>query len=643
MKVAPYGSWVSPLSAEALTRATRSLSEARLVGDWLYWLESVPAERGRVTIMRARADAPESARVLVPEPFSVRSRVHEYGGGAYCVGEYSVLFSSFKDGALIEIRDGALRPIVALEGWRFADLNLHPEGRSVAAVAEIHAAARDPENRLVRIDLDTGAISTLARGADFYAAPRFSPDGRSLAWVSWHHPNMPWDETELWLGTFRADGSLDARRIDCGASITQPAWSPSGKTLFWITDASGYWNPAAYSAGEIRRLPPDAAEYAGPAWSLASRTYCPLDDETLIAQRIVNADAELVRVSFDGARERIETGYSGYGSIGVENGRLVFIGAAAERLPELVVADLEGHPRAVVRTAGEVPMAAEEVSHARAIEFESADGSTAHAFFYPPTNPRFRGRDGERPPLVVMTHGGPTAMASPTFNPRVQFFTSRGWAVLDVNYGGSTGFGTAYRNRLKGQWGVVDVADCEAAVRFVCEQGLADAERVAIRGGSAGGYTTLAALAFSDVFKAGASHYGIGDLAALARDTHKFESRYTDSLVGPYPEAEALYEARSALSHCEDFSCPVVFFQGTEDAIVPPNQSETMAAALRERGVPVALVLFEGEGHGFRVPENARQAIEQEYAFLCRAFGIRPAEDFSLPLIANAEALPPLG
>ncbi len=642
MKVAPFGSWKSPLTAEALTRATASLAEARLVRGWVYWLESIPEERGRVTIKRARVDAPARIETLVPEPFSVRSRVHEYGGGAWCVGDDWLLFSSFKDGALMLLRNAGIRPLVARPGWRFADMEPRPGTRCVAAVAEIHDGPGEPENRLVSIDLDTGSVTTLASGADFYAAPRFSPDGQRLAWVSWHHPNMPWDETELWLGAYRPDGTVEGQRIDHGAAITQPMWSPSGDTLLWMTDAGGYWNPVAYRDGERRQFPPDPAEYAGPAWSLGGRSYAPLDDSTLIAQRIDKARAQLVRSEIARGWRPIDTGYEGHGAIAVGDGRLAFIGSSVDRLPELVVADLDGRTLSVIRQAGPAPLGAAGVSHARAIEFPGSGGQTAHAFFYPPTNPEYRAPDGERPPLVVMTHGGPTAMASAAFNPRVQFFTSRGWAVLDVNYGGSSGFGRAYRQRLKGQWGLVDVADCEAGVRFVCEQGLADPQRVAIRGGSAGGYTTLAALAFSDVFRAGASHYGIGDLAALARDTHKFESRYTDSLVGPYPQARALYEQRSALASCETFSCPVIFFQGTEDAIVPPNQSQAMAAALRKRGVPVALVMFEGEGHGFRVPANARQAIEQEYAFLCRAFGIRPADDFTLPPIDNAEGLPPL-
>ena len=637
-----WGEWASPLSADELTRAGRSLAEPRITPDGsVWWLESRPDEGGRITLVSLAAGGEPVERV--PAPYNVRTRVHEYGGGAWCPVGDSIAFSNFSDGALLRLEGDSITAIVQRPGWRFADLEAHPQGGWLAAVAESHTGTGEPENRLVAVQLDSGAVHTLASGADFYAAPRFAPDGGQLAFVSWDHPNMPWDATRLHLASVRGpETALDARIIADGAAISQPVWSPSGRTLFYVTDSSGWWNVVAWRDAKAHRFPADAAEYTVPHWVFGQRTLAPLDDVTLLAQRIDAARGTLVTLHADGGANPLDLEWQSFGGLQVQGNTAVFLAGHATRPGELVRMQLDSQQVEVLRTAGPPPLPVDCVSRAESLAFTSADGATAHAFFYPPHNPAFRGPDERPPPVIVMTHGGPTSMTGTSLNPRIQFYTSRGWAVLDVNYGGSTGYGSAYRRRLDGNWGIVDVADCVAAVEYMAAAGRVDPARVAIRGGSAGGYTTLASLAFTDTFGAGASHYGVGDLAALARDTHKFESRYLDRLVGPWPAAQAVYAERSALNACERIACPVIFFQGSEDAVVPPNQSESMAAALRARGVPVALVVFAGEGHGFRQPDNARQAIEQEYAFLSRAFGIRPADAFALPPIDNANALPEL-
>ena len=493
---------------------------------------------------------------------------------------------------------------------------------------EDHAAPGEPRNTLVALDLGSGDSTTLVEGADFYASARVSPEGRRLAWLSWNHPAMPWQGTELWLAAFADDGSLVHQRCVAGGpseSLCQPVWAPDGK-LYVVSDRSGFWNLYRLEVGGLVPVCPMAAEFGLPQWVFAQSSYGFSGPDEIIASCREDAISRLLRIDVrSGTATTIATPFEDIAELRVSGG-IAVLEAGSPTLPTVIaqVALNDGSVTVLARSAEELPDAG-LLSAPRPIAYPSAGGRTAHAFHYPPRNDGFRPPEGERPPLIVVGHGGPTAMASNTLKLAVQFWTSRGFAVLDVNYGGSTGFGRAYRELLSGQWGIVDVEDCVAGARFLADQGLVDGERLAIRGGSAGGYTTLAALAFHDVFKAGASYYGVADLRALDAETHKFESRYTNDLLAPLPERERLYAERSPIHAADRLSCPVIFFQGLDDKVVPPAQADSMVAAMRARGVPVAYLSFEGEGHGFRRKETLARTLEAELSFYGQVFGFEPA------------------
>ena len=602
--VRPYGSWVSPLSAQRIAEAGVGLSFVRADGPSLYWLEGRPRERGRSVLMRHRDGEVGEA---LPPHFDVRSRVHEYGGGAYAASGGLVVFSHFPDGTVwLAGEDGEPRRITPDAPLRYADFAFAPEG--IYAVREDHRGAGEPVNSVVL--LDPGRVSEgepVRSGRDFYAAPRPGPDGR-LACIAWDHPDMPWDATELLL-----DGEPVAGGP--GESVLQPAWSADGQ-LHYISDRTGWWNLYVHDGEGGKALKPMAAEFAGPLWSLGAQSYRCLDDGDVIARYEANGGVFVERLRGG----PFETGFSRPACPVPFDGGWAVLGVDADRPMRLDLLHEDGRRETLARSSPDEPDPA-FVSRGEAISFPTSGGRTAHAWFYAPKNPGFAAPEGERPPLVVRSHGGPTGASDNGYSPAIQYWTTRGFAVVDVNYGGSTGYGRAFRRQLDGQWGIVDVDDCCAAAAWLADTGRADGNRLVVRGGSAGGYTTLAALAFRDVFKAGASLYGIGDLKALARDTHKFESRYLDRLIGPLPEAEAIYDARSPLLHAYGISCPVIFLQGAEDKVVPPGQTESMAAALRARRIPVALLLFEGEGHGFRRAENIVAALEAELSFFARILG----------------------
>lgn len=603
--VKPYGSWASPLSAERIAEAGVGLSFVRADGECLYWLEGRPRERGRSVLMRYRKG--EVLEVL-PAHFDVRSRVHEYGGGAYAAHGGRVVFSQFPDGRvwLVE-EDGEPRQITSDTALRYADFAFAPDG--IYAVREDHRGPGEPVNSVVLLDPDRiGEGEPVCSGRDFYAAPRPGPDGRGLACIAWDHPDMPWDATELLL-----DGEAVAGGP--GESVLQPAWAADGRLLY-ISDRSGWWNLYVHDSGGGQALMPMAAEFAGPLWGLGVQSYRCLADGGVIARYEKNGGVFVERL---GAGP-FDTGFSRPACPVPFGGGWAVLGADTDRPARLDLLREDGRRETLARSAPEDPDPA-FVSRGEAISFSTGGGRTAHAWFYAPKNPGFAAPEGERPPLIVRSHGGPTGASDNGYSSSIQYWTTRGFAVVDVNYGGSSGYGRAFRRQLDGQWGVVDVDDCCAAATWLAETGRADPDRLVVRGGSAGGYTTLAALAFRDVFKAGASLYGIGDLKALARDTHKFESRYLDRLIGPLPEAEAFYDARSPLLHADRISCPTIFLQGTEDKVVPPDQTKAMAAALRARGIPVALLMFEGEGHGFRRAENIVAALEAELSFFARILG----------------------
>ena len=628
---APYGSWESLFTTDLITQGTVGFGQVAGDGDRVYWSELRPWEGGRAALVCRHPDGRRED--LTPPPFNVRSRVHEYGGASFAVADGTAWFVDGGDNRLYRVTgDGAPRPVTRPQKMSFADLQVDTGRDRVIAVAERSEAPGEPENTLVAIAAD-GTVTTLAGGADFYAFPRLSPDGKTLAWIQWSHPNMPWNGTDLYAATFDASGALSEPLHIAGGpseSVFQPDWSPDGE-LFYVSDRSGFWN--LFKAGPEPRHYAVDSEFGLPLWQFGMATYAFVDASHALCAHAVDGRWRLAMLdTVSGLVEPVASPYATFSGLARHRGGVLFVGGRRDG-PDEVVAWRTGPDGArVLHRASEAEFDPADVSVAVPITFASANGRQAHAFYYPPANARFGAPTGEKPPLIVKGHGGPTGQASDSLAPKVQFWTSRGFAVVDVNYSGSTGFGRAYRDRLQGQWGIIDVEDCVHAALHLAERGLVDRDRMAISGGSAGGYTVLCALTFHDVFRAGASSYGIGDLEALARDTHKFESRYMDWLVGEWPEQAELYRARSPIHHTALLNCPVIFLQGAEDKVVPPNQAEAMVAALKEKGLPVAYLLFEGEGHGFRKAENVRAALEAELSFYGQVFGFEPAG--SVPKVA---------
>ena len=641
-KQAHYGAWASPIEAAALARAGKRLGQVFLADGAVHWVEGRPDEGGRSVLMRKSVSG--GATEVTPAPFDVRTRVHEYGGGAYTAGESAAYFCHDADGRVYVAREGeeALRALTPEGPWRFADLHIDAPRSRLYAVCERALEGAEPANDLVTMDVRTGAMELIAAGHDFYASPRLSPDGAALVWLTWDHPRMPWDGTELWCANVDEAGRLsEPQRIAGGASesVFQPEWSPNG-TLYFVSDRGGWWNLHRYIDGNVECVLEDEAEYGLPQWVFGQSTYAFVSNDEIVAARRGRTGWQLNRVfAATGEREAIELGFSEISSVCANDEAVAFIAGSAQAASAVVAM-----ARAPDGTFGEARVLAHSsdykvesafISAPEPFEYESAGGEISRGFFYAPANADFEAPSGERPPLIVMAHGGPTGSTSASLNVALQFWTSRGFAVLDVNYRGSTGYGRPYREKLKGQWGIADVEDCVHGAQALAREGRVDGERLAIRGGSAGGYTVLAALTFHDVFKAGASYYGIGDLEALARDTHKFESRYLDSLIGPYPEDRELYRERSPINHVDRLSCPAIFFQGLEDKVVPPNQAEMMVAALDAKGLPVAYLAFEGEQHGFRKAETVTRTLEAELYFYGRIFGFEPAGDLTPVPIKN--------
>jgi dipeptidyl aminopeptidase/acylaminoacyl peptidase len=633
---APYGTWTSPITAQAITAGQVGLAQPMLDRGNAYWLEARPSEAGRTVLVRSSGGARQD---VTPAPFNVRTRVHEYGGGAYAVRDGVIVAIHFADQRLYRIdRSGGARPLTPESGaqLRYADMELDLARERVLAVREDHRAGGEPVNAIVALALsggDEGRI--LIDGHDFFSSPRLSHDGRRLAWLSWDHPNMPWDGTRLWAAEIAADGSLsDVREIAGGEreSIVQPAWSPDNQ-LYFVSDRSDWWNIYRAAGGSVAAVYPMSAEFAGPAWSFGMRWYGFLDSGTILACFSEGGRWHLGTIDVDTGRlYRLSVPHTEFSGLMVEDGRAILRAGRPDGPAAIILLDPARGQVGELCRAGDLPSATSYLARPEAITCASEGEAVAYAFYYPPTNPDFQAPEGELPPLIMKSHGGPTGSTSSELRLSTQFWTSRGFAVCDVNYGGSTGYGRAYRERLNGLWGEVDVLDCIAAARFLVIEGRVDERRLAITGGSAGGYTTLCALTFHDVFRAGASHYGISDLRALAKETHKFESRYLDRLVGPWPEADDVYRARSPINHVDRLSCPIIFFQGLEDRVVPPKQAELMVEALRRKGLPVAYLTFPGEQHGFRKAETIETVLRAELAFYGRVFGFEPAD--SLPDLA---------
>jgi dipeptidyl aminopeptidase/acylaminoacyl peptidase len=644
-QTAPYGSWKSPITADLIVGGDVSLSQLLLAGEAVYWLEGRPAENGRNVLVKWTAET--GAVDVTPPGFSVRSRVHEYGGGAYTVVNDEVYFTHFDDQRLYrQAAGGEPQPVTADGLMRHADMVSDGRGRLIC-VREDHRKPGEPANSLVSLDIAGGDEGrTLVAGNDFYSSPALAPDGRRLAWLTWNHPDMPWTGAELWLGDLDKNGALSgARRVagGTGESIFQPQWSADG-LLYFVSDRTGWWNLYREGDGGVEALQPTGAsmeaEFGRPQWLLGASTYGFSAGGAVICAFTRQGIWSLARLEADDGRlNPIDTPYTAISMVRARRDCAVMLAGSATEPESVVLLDLKSGAVQVVRRSSQVAVDDGYLSQPEAVEFATENGLTAHAFYYPPRNREFRAPAGERPPLLVLSHGGPTSATTTTLNLQKQYWTSRGFAVLDVNYGGSTGYGRDYRRRLDGQWGIVDVNDCANGARYLVNQDLVDGRRLIIRGGSAGGYTTLCALTFGDLFQAGASYYGISDLEAMARETHKFESRYLDQLIGPYPEQRQRYLERSPIHFVDQLNCALVLFQGLEDEVVPPNQAEMMYAAVKAKGLPVAYVPFAGEQHGFRRAENIQRALEGELYFYSRVFGFElpvpvepiPIENLSQP------------
>jgi dipeptidyl aminopeptidase/acylaminoacyl peptidase len=642
MRAAPFGSWASPLSAADLAAATVRFGQIALAGGSVFASEGRPAEGGRNVVVEC--DAAGRCEDRNPAPFDVRNRVHEYGGGAFTVAaDGELFFCHDADRRVWRMRRGeAPRPVTREGPMRYADLLLDAARGRLLAVREDHSGAGEAVNSIVAIDLASGAEAVLASGHDFFSDPRLSPDGSRLAWLSWDHPRMPWQGSDLWLATLDTAGRPRETRHVAGGegeSIFQPAWSPAGE-LHFASDRSGWWNLYRERAGRIQPLQPMAAEFGEPQWVFGLTMYGFAGDGAIVCLYQQGGRSHLARIDAGGSFETIATPYCSLRELHVGDGFAACFAASEREGEALVRFDLASRTFSVLRRASDRDYDPADLAIAEPIEFPTEDGRTAHAFFYAPRNAGFIGEPGTRPPLLVVSHGGPTGTTSAALGPKLQYWTQRGFAVVDVNYGGSSGYGRAYRERLDGAWGIVDVDDVVNAARFLVARGDVDPKRLAIRGASAGGYTTLAALAFRDVFQAGASHYGISDLETLARDTHKFESRYLDSLVGPYPERADLYRERSPAHFVERLSSALILFQGSEDRAVPPSQAVAMYEAVRAKGLPVACLVFEGEQHGFRQAKNIRRSLEAELAFYGRVFGFEPADAIEPVSIENLPRRP---
>jgi dipeptidyl aminopeptidase/acylaminoacyl peptidase len=608
-------------------------------GDDVYWSELRPYEAGRIVVCRRGADG--AIADVTPPGFNARSRVHEYGGGHFAVSDGTVWFTNFNDQRLYrQERGGEPVPITPPVDIRHADMAVDSRRGLVYTVREDHTTgAPEAVNTLVAVPADgKGDVITIAAGNDFYSSPKLSPDGNRLAWTTWNHPNMPWDGSELWIGELDRDGHVTSMRKIAGGeseSIVQPEWSPAGE-LYFASDRTDWWNIYRARGEGDEPVCRYAAEFGAPQWVFGQRFYAFAGPDEMVCLYSLPSGTRLGRLDLNsGTMEHVELLYSGLHNVQVSGRKAAFFASTATLADRVLVVDLDTHAQDVVKVANPAHIDAGYFSVPKPIEFPTEHGLTSHAFYYPPRNKDFGAPPDEKPPLVVHCHGGPTGSAGPTYPFEYQYWTSRGFALVDVNYGGSMGYGRSYRLRLNGEWGVVDVDDCINAARFLVEQGLADGNRVSITGGSAGGYTALLSLTKRDFYNAGASHFGIGDLVLFVKETHKFESRYTDRLVGPYPERADLYHDRSAVNFADHLRCPVILFQGLEDRVVPPSQAETFVAVCQEKKLPYAYVPFEGEQHGFRQDKNIRRSIEGELYFLSRIFGFEPADEIEPVNIEN--------
>ena len=640
-RIAPYGSWKSPITSDSIVGGSIGLTQPLLDGDDIYWIEMRPTEGGRNIIVKR--DPTGSIHDLTPKDLNARTRVHEYGGGDYTVSRGRVYFSNFSDQRLyVQQPEAEPTPITPEVPMRYADMAVDETRQRLICIREDHTRPdREPANALVSLKLDAnddGGI-VLASGNDFYSSPKISPDGSRLAWLTWNHPNMPWDGSVLWTARLDEHGMVHETQKIAGGdheSIFQPEWSPDG-VLYFVSDRSGWWNLYRQTTDNAVEVVHEMqAEFGMPQWGFGMSSYGFESKERIVCTYIDRGIFHLAFVNTSKmSLETIDAPYSDIRYVRAANGTAVLRVASPTEPAQIVRFDCNTRTFDILRRSNNLTIEPGYFSTPQPVEFPTTGGAKAHGFFYRPANHDYKSPEGERPPLLIQIHGGPTAAATTALSLAIQYWTSRGIAVLDVNYGGSTGFGREYRQRLLGQWGIVDVDDCVNGARYLVERDEVDGNRLVITGGSAGGYTTLCALTFRDTFKAGASHYGVSDLEALQKDTHKFESRYWDGLIGPYPQRKDIYHERSPINFIDQLSCPVIFFQGLEDKVVPPNQAETMVEALREKQIPVAYLPFEGEQHGFRQAANIKRALDGELYFYSRVFGFDLADEIEPVEIEN--------
>ena len=639
MRILPFGSWPTPITSELVVRAARVPTAVAVDGDDLWWSESRPEEGGRGAILRRAADG--TVTEVLAAPWNARSAVHEYGGGEWWVDRGVLWFVDWATQRLHRVAPSgapaALTPEPASpRALRHADGDVSPDGSMLLCVQEEHRREGEVVNTIVRLDAARPTTpEVLVRGPDFVAGPRWSPDGGAFCWLEWDHPDMPWDATRLVVD--RGGRRTVVAGSESREAICQAAWAPDG-SLWFSGDRSGFWSLYRWTEATGTEAMVELGRDIGfPPWVFGQSCLAFLDGGRVAFTSVEDGVDRLALRLPDGRVERLDLPFTTISGLRAAGSRLAFVGATPTTEAHVVTIDAGGVPIGapiVVVPPRELDVDAAWFSVPEAIDFPTAGGAVAHAFYYPPRHPDVRGPDNERPPLLVVIHGGPTSAARVMLRLAYQYWTTRGFAVVDVNYRGSTGYGRDYRNQLRGQWGVADVEDCAAVCRYLVERGDVDPARLCIRGGSAGGFTTLAALVSQDVFSAGASHYGIADLGALARDTHKFESRYLDGLVGPWPAARDVYEARSPIFHVDELDRPLAVFQGLDDEVVPPNQSEMIVDAVRAKGVPVAYVAFEGEQHGFRQAANIRAALDGELSFYSQVLR------FELPAAEGIEPIP---